>query len=220
MNFVKVKTSVLMLACTLFLSACGTMVHTNVTAFHEKEALVPGKGFKIIPLEGQKNSLEFSQYASLVKEKMEEHGYVPAGGKVAAYYGVSLRYGIDDGRKVTSSYPVYGQVGGGTTYHYGTVNSYGGFGSYSGTSYSAPKFGVVGSNVVTNTEYTRVLFLDIVNLKTNKKVYEGNVKSVGSTGTFSGVGKCLIQALFQKFPGDNGKTSSVVLPGNECMDVE
>lgn len=224
MNFRKTKSSVLALACTLLLSACGTMVNANVTSFHDEEALLPGKTFAVIPLQDQKNSLEFKQYAALVEDKLQEQGYVHASGK-AAYYGVNLRYGIDNGREVASSYPIYGQVSGGTTtYHSGSVNSYGsygsGFGNFSGTSYTPAQYGVIGSGVSSHTEYTRVLALDIFNQKTDKKVYEGNVKSIGSSGSFSAVSKCLIQALFQKFPGDNGKTESLTLPGNECMSKE
>ncbi len=220
MKLGKIKFSVLALACTLCLSACGTMISADVTSFHEDKALVPGKTFTVVPLQNQKNSLEFRQYAGLVEEKLKEQGYIPSNSK-SAYYSVNLRYGIDDGRKVTSSYPIYGQTGGGTTYHSGSVNSYGGgFGTFSGTSYTAPQYGIVGSGVSSHTEFTRVLALDIFNQKTNKKVYEGSVKSVGSTGTFSVVSKCLIQALFQKFPGDNGKTESLTLSGDGCMNEE
>lgn len=216
MKFSKIKNFILTVFSALSLSACGTMIHADVTSFYDNEALISGKTFTIVPLQNQKESLEFRQYAAMVEEKLKEQGYVLIGSN--GYYGVNLRYGIDGGRDVTSSYPVYGQIGGGTTYHSGSVNSYGsGFGTYSGTSYTTPQYGIVGSGVSSQTEFTRTLSLDIFNQKTNKKVYEGNVKSVGSSGTFSMVSKCLIQALLQNFPGNNGKTESLTLSGEECM---
>ena len=111
------------------------------------------------------------------------------------------------------STPIYGQTGGGTTYTSGTVSTYsGGYGSYSGTSYTMPTYGVVGSSTssVQSTVYKRQLAIDIVEASSvdadnPSKVYEGRLNSAGSCGAMTEVMDELIEALFIKFPNDSGR---------------
>lgn len=87
---------------------------------------------------------------------------------------------------------------------------------------SMPTFGVVGSAVGSATEYTRVIALDIVEaqgLKDGKavKVYEARAKSSGSCGVFAGVFEEMLEALFEGFPGDDGKVrKSVIGSKGDC----
>lgn len=222
------KRIALFLIATFSLSGCMTSVNSNVTRFHDPNLLETNKTFAILPLDTQQGSLEFKQYAGQVSEKLKAYGYQETSQKKADYT-VFFNYGIDNGTTVISSYPIYGSTGGGTTYHSGSVNTYGSYGgsygTYSGTSYTAPTFGVVGSGTESHTEYTRVLNLDILdNKKSNKstvvKVFEGKVKSTGSSASFSTVSQCLIDSLFKDFPGENGKSESVILASDTCMKKE
>jgi hypothetical protein len=118
---------------------------------------------------------------------------------------------------VAFSYPIFGQTGASSATTSGVVNSYGNMATYSGTTTYRPSYGVVGSGVGTRTEYTRVVQLEILEKEALlngqvKKVYEGEVVSVGSTGQLSAVMPTLLQALFQNFPGESGQSKTVTLP--------
>jgi hypothetical protein len=130
------------------------------------------------------------------------------------YFG----YGIDDGQTVSGSMPLYGQTGGGTSYSYGHVNtSYGTSASYSGTTYTAPTYGVVGSIPYSTRIYNRSLWLEILDAKTSTasspvKVFEGRVQSSGGSSDIAAVLPTMIEALFKNFPGPSGKTETINLP--------
>ncbi len=204
---------------SLILSGC---VISNVTRFHDSQALQAGKTFIVLPYDKQKGSLEFRQYAALVSNSLKAAGYRKVQNGKRADYAVFFNYGIDDGRTVVSSYPIYGSTGGGTTYHSGTVStSGGGSSSYSGTSRSTSSRSVVGSGVSSDVVYARFFTLDIIDLKKSSKenivkVFEGKVKSTGSSGSFSIVGGCLIRSLFDGFPGENGESVRVRVNKYEC----
>jgi len=129
-------------------------------------------------------------------------------------YIAFISYGIDNGTtpQETYSYPIYGQTGGGTTYHSASVSTDGSYGTYSGTSTQEPTYSVVGSQAYTVnvTEYSRNLAMDIVTSESLKlgqteKVYEGRLTSRGSCSQMSEVIDELIEALFTKFPNGSGR---------------
>ncbi len=98
---------------------------------------------------------------------------------------------------------LYGQTGGGTAYHSGTIRSY----AYS-------------YNVTT---YTRVLAIDILDRQLldagkTKKVYEVELTSKGWCGQIAGVFDEMLDALFEEFPGESGKsrTTSVSWDRGKC----
>jgi hypothetical protein len=98
----------------------------------------------------------------------------------------------------------------------------GGMSGYGGSTYTPPTFGVVGSNVSTGTVFTRQLWLDMIDVHKSAegklhKVFEGKVVSTGSSGSFAQVSQCLINAMFDKFPRESGKTAKINLPGSSCM---
>ena len=45
---------------------------------------------------------------------------------------------------------------------YGTIQNYGGYSTYSGTTTYTPTYGVVGTGVTSQTRYTRVFRLDML----------------------------------------------------------
>jgi Domain of unknown function (DUF4136) len=120
---------------------------------------------------------------------------------------VFLAYGIDTGRGVVSSYPIIGQTGATTCSTFdGAPQSY----SCSDSS-PWPTYGVVGTRETSQTEYTRVLRLDIVDKQALaegniKKLYEGKVVSSGFSGQLVKVLPKMVKALFEDFPGQSGST--------------
>jgi hypothetical protein len=49
-----------------------------------------------------------------------------------------------------------------------------------------------------------------------QKVFEGEVRSEGGTANFPEISYCLIKAMFEGFPGQDGTTRRVSIPAEEC----
>lgn len=202
--------------CVLYITGC-TSVHTKTTAFYTPTYASSGSIF-VISVDAEKNnSLEFASYKKKFEDKLASYGYSIATNANDAEYIAIVAYGIDNGKSAVVSTPIFGQTGGGTTYSSGTIYGTGGSASYSGSSYTMPTYGVVGSSTSSSTTYTRAIALDIVDansLKADqpKKVYESRVKSSGSCSVIAGVFNELLEAMFKGFPGDNGKTRSAQIP--------
>ena len=212
--------AVMLAMASLVLSGCVT---SDVTRFYDLQALKVGKSFIVLPFDKQKGNLEFKKYASLISNHLKAVGYRAAQNEKQADYVIFFDYGIDDGRTVVGSRPVFGSTGGGATRHSGTVShSGGGSSTYSGTSHAPASYGVVGSQTYSSVAYTRFLTLDMIDSKKSSqenivKVFEGKVKSTGNSNSFANVGGCLIHSLFKGFPGKNGESIRTTLSANECV---
>jgi hypothetical protein len=190
------------------LSGCATFVETKVSAFHELEQPLSGATYALVPTKEQEASLEFQSYAKIVKSELEKRGLTEASFNQAKY-AIFMFYGINDGKQVVSSYPIFGQTGTSSSYTTGTVTSYGNTASYSGTTYKTPTYGVVGSGTSTDTVFTRYLNIDIIDIAKSgngkvQKVYEGKANSSGSSGQLAPVMPAIIRSVFEDFPGKSG----------------
>ncbi len=222
MDYIAKISALISLACTvLVLSGCATVV-TRTTAFYTSDYTTSGSIF-VIPADAEKNnSLEFASYKKRFEDKLSTNGYSIVTNANDAKYIAIVAFGIDNGKSSVVSMPLFGQTGGGTTYSSGTVYGTGGSASYSGSSYTMPTYGIVGSSTSSATTYTRAIALDIVeakSLKTGKpkKIYEARVKSSGTCSVIAGVFNELLEAMFKEFPGDNGKTRLAEIPyKGEC----
>ena len=168
--------------------------------------------YATVPFKEQEGSLEHMTYEQLLKQELNSKGFreVPLD---QAEVVVLMSYGIDTGREVVFSYPIFGQTGVSSSYTSGTVQSYGSYGTYSGTTTYTPTYGIVGAMPISQTRYTRFLRLDILDKKalvqqTIKKIYEAKVVSRGSSGQISVVLPSMIKAVFEDFPGKSGTTRS------------
>lgn len=193
------------------LSGC-VGVHTKTTAFFPPEYKNSGT-IIVVAAEAEVNSsLEFAHYKKKFEQKLAANGYTIVSNPSEAKYVAFVSYGIDNGKNSVVSTPIFGQTGGGVTNSFGSVGNT----SYTGTSYSMPTFGVVGSMAGSVTEYTRAIALDIVEAQSFKdgkpvKVYEARAKSTGSCGVIAGVFDEILEALFEGFPGENGKVRKTVV---------
>lgn len=198
----------------LLLNGCvGVNVYTKTTAFIAPSYKNTGSIMVVASEADLNNSLEFLHYKTKFEQKLSANGYTITNNPLEAQYIAFVSYGIDSGKTSTVSTPIFGQTGGGTTYTSGTV----GMTSFSGSSYSMPTYGVVGSATSTGTEYTRAIALDIVDAKSLKngkavKLYEARAKSTGSCSVIAGVFDEILEALFEGFPGENGKVRNAVIP--------
>lgn len=198
------------------LSGCAAMLEARVSSFHNLASGQVAQTFAVVPYDWQNGSLEFQTYEQRITTELNSRGFEPAPLDQAQFV-VFLAYAIDSGQNVTYSYPFIGQTGISSAKTYGTVNSYGNTAKYSGTTTYTPTYGVVGSGTGSQTEYKRVVRLDILDKASLasgnvRKVYEGEVISSGSTGQLSAVMPTLLTALFKDFPGKSGQSKTVSLP--------
>ncbi len=193
----------------LALSGCAR-VNTNVQSFSNLPETYAGKKVAVLGYPKEiDDSLEWKSYKPAFEKQFEKQGFIISDEKSADYIAL-VTYGIGEPKTSThvGSIPQYGQTGGGTTYHSGSVSTYsGGYGSYSGSSYTMPTYGIVGSSTYSYnvTNYTRTVSVHLVDKATDKKVYEGKATSVGSCGLIGEVIDEIAEGIFQKFPAGSGR---------------
>ena len=213
------KKGILVAAC-LGLSGCmgGTQVFSEVAKFDSLPAAPQGIKLALVPLNDQEGDIEFTSYSSAMKPRLEAQGFQVVDDPSKADLWAFFDYGVGDPRTENFSYPLFGQTGGGTTYHSGTVSSSSGSATFSGTSTQMPTFGVVGSGSGSRTVYDRFFTLEIVDPlnSTQDKVdvlYKADVRSSGSSGTFLPISDCIFEAVFDEFRG----TGARKVTGKKCL---
>ena len=198
------------LVCASLLAGCGMFLRSQIAVFHNLPQGFAGTTYVMVPFKEQEGSLEHKAYEQAVRQELSAKGFVESTLEQAEVV-IFLYYGIDTGKEVVSSYPIIGRTGVSSSSTYGTVRSYGDFGTYSGTTTYAPTYGVVGTGVASRTEYTRFLRLDLLDRKALaegkiNKLYESKIVSRGSNGQVAVVLPTMIKALFEDFPGKSGST--------------
>ena len=169
--------------------------------------------FVIIPDDNQKTSVEFEKYASSISSRLSKKGFYRVSSEQNADYIILFNYGISGKSTKTGSVPITGPIGGGTSYHSGSVyGSGGGYGSYSGTSYSMPSYGVVGSQSYSYTVHQRYFQMKMIN-KNDKPVYETKASSEGSSANFGIVAECIFDMALKDFPNSVQKNETVAMDG-------
>jgi Domain of unknown function (DUF4136) len=196
----------LLLVIAVILAACGTpAIDANVTAFYTPEVRkIASKtvAVRAVPTE-KESSLEFKSYRPKIERKLRLVGFDIAEPTEDPDFIANVSYGIDgrEQKSSTSSGPYFGSVGVGI----GVGN--------------APFYGGVARTYNTQTweEYSRFIAIDIVDAGTVNsdnpvRIYEGRVQSVGKCPTLAGVFDGVLDAMFEGFPGVNGKTTFVSIP--------
>lgn len=204
---------VLVLIMVVF-GGCAKYVETNVSVFHELKSPVQTATYALLPTSEQANNLEFQTYAKLIKAQLERYGLKEAS-RSDARYGVYLSYGIDGGREVLSSMPVYGHTGISGIYTSGKTNAQG---VYTGVTFVTPRYDVVGSETRSDMVYGSFLYVDIVDLSvvpSQRKVYEGKVSGKSETPFLGAVMPIMVQSVFEEFPGTSGMTRTARKPLNK-----
>jgi hypothetical protein len=209
-------------AAALALIGCAR-VQSNVTSYSQIESGYEGKTIAVVPYNDQQaNSLEFWDFARRLDGRFAAKGLRPVDIRTAQAMPDLLAFftfTMDSGQQVTRTYsiPTYGQTGVSSSHTTGTLNSYGNYGTYSGTTTYMPTYGITGyqTGTTTDTVYGRGLTLDIMRPVSDKqadKVYEATLASAGDCGNLSAVMDSLLDALFEDFP--KPVSGSVTVPFN------
>ena len=180
------------------LSGCA-LLRSQVAVVHQLPKDLSGTTYVMIPFKEQEGRLEHKAYEETVRQELNAKGFRETTVDQAQTV-VFFAYGIDKGRAVDSSYPIIGQTGVETCTSTSCLDSS-----------PWPTYGVVGTRETRQTEYTRVLRLDIVDKQALaegniKKLYEGKVVSNGSSDQLMKVLPTMVKALFEDFPGQSGST--------------
>lgn len=191
----------LALACAgVLLAACASKIESDVARFHRMDQAVPEGTFTVVPKDEAKvGSLEFEQYASLVRGELVKLGWTPVNAANASDYVVEVDYSISDGVQVIRSRP---------TAYYGY---YGGFGHPFLHSHFFYPYGYGDYDSYSYTVYTRKLNVDIFRStpKGREMVFEGRAESVGRDNRLPEIMPYLVQSMFTNFPGESGVTKRV-----------
>ncbi|MBW1921590.1 MAG: hypothetical protein JRI81_15395 [Deltaproteobacteria bacterium] len=174
--------------------------------------------------------MQFKEYASYVERALTSAGYIRANDFKDARIAIFLSYGIGDPKEHLYSYslPVWGQTGISSSTTYGTITSYGSYGSYQGTTTYTPTYGIKGytSHVGSYTTFFRFLILDAFDLKEyrrSKKVIEAwrtTVTSRGSSGDLRRVFPVLVAAAKPYIGTDTGKQVHITLTEQDKTVLE
>lgn len=198
----------------LGLSGCVASLPTKVTRY--SVAIPQGQTFYVVPAQNVQPGLEFNNYASLVSQQMLAQGYRPAASTAEADMLVRVGYGVDQGKQEVYADPLYNSP------FYGFHGAgFGGFGHHSrfywGWNDPFSFGGGLGyrNSLQTYTVYRSELDLNIVRRADNAPLFDGRALARSQTDELGVLVPNLIEAMFTNFPGENGKTVKITVPGKK-----
>lgn len=201
-------TRIARLAAVGLLVGCATTVPARVTTFQQWPADAAGSTWKFDAPPAQRDSLEYSEYADMIRSGLGPTGMVEAKAGQAARFIVSFSYGMEpvQVRIERPAYdPFYGPWG---PWGYG----WGGFGYRGrggmGFAWGAP---YPPTWTATTVDASRAsLRVEIRDARQNgQKVYESTAVSTGSGDSLPQVMPYLARAIFDRFPDTNGQVRDV-----------
>lgn len=204
-------------AALLTLSACATGFPAQVQRFQAMPA-PQGESFAIVAADEEKRgSLEFSQYADLVRRHMAAQGYAEAPSPREASLVVELDYGVDNGRERVVARPDPFGPPFGYGFHRPYYSRFGYFGRHRSPFYwgwNDPFFGPWGRggyDIDSYTVYTSYLDMDIRRTADGQSVFEGLAQARSRTDELPVLVPNLVEAMFTGFPGNSGETVRITV---------
>jgi hypothetical protein len=215
MRILKLAAAAMLGVASIGLAGCATGFPAKVSRY-QAMPVPAGQSFYVLPFNGSDvGGLEFTHYASMVRQAMIAQGYAEAPTPAAATMLVRLGYGVDGGREVVSSsyYPhsMYG-FGGFYGRPYYSRWGYGGYGFRSPFYYGWDDPYWWGGGVDSYTEYVSHLDLDIRRRVDNASLFEGHAKARSRTDELNKLVPNLVEAMFTGFPGTSGETIKITVP--------
>lgn len=205
-------------AAFLTLGGCATGFPAQVSRFQAMPA-PQGESFVVQAADPNKNgSLEFSQYAGLVRRNLIDQGYTEASSPQAATFVVELDYGVDRGREKIATRP---SMNAGFGYGYGWGRPYYSRFGYFGHRYRSPFYygwhdpfwgDPFDRDVYSYTVYESYLDMDIKRTANNEPLFEGTARARSRTDELQTLVPNLVEAMFTNFPGRSGEVVKITVP--------
>lgn len=207
-GLIKAAVATLMLAA---LAACATPFNANVQRFSQALPAPQGQTFAIVADDQRlAGGLEFSQYAGLVANKLQNLGYSPAANSGNADMIVRFDYGVDKGRdkvRRTASHdpfwnPWYGY---GSRSYYGRPGYYRGYRPHGAWGYGwhDPFF---DGGYESYTVFISGVSLKIDRRADGQRLFEGRAEAASTSNRLQYLVPNLVEAMFTDFPGNSGET--------------
>ncbi len=199
------------------LAACATPFKADVSRFATQLPAPQGQSFAVVADNPKlAGGLEFSQYASLVSQRLARLGYTPVEDPSKATLVVRFDYGVDTGRERVRSTGV-GPVG-----PWGPWGGYGGFygrrwgGWGGGFGWGGPwRYGwydpFFDNSIQSYTIYTSGIDLKIDRAADGQRLFEGKAEAVSTSNRLQYVVPNLVEAMFTNFPGNSGETVRITV---------
>ncbi|MDQ4086870.1 MAG: DUF4136 domain-containing protein [Pseudomonadota bacterium] len=206
-------------AALLALSACATGFPAQVQRFQAMPA-PQGQSFVVRAADAERNgTLEFSQYADLVRRHLIGLGYTEAPSPQQATFVVTLDYGVDDGRErvVARPDPFGGPFGFGYRPFYSRFGYYGHrrhpfyWGWDDPFLYGPLGYRRGGYDIDSYTVYTSFLDMDIRRTADGQSLFEGLAQARSRSNNLPVLVPNLVEAMFTGFPGNSGETVRITV---------
>lgn len=191
----------------LGVAGCSAPFKADVARFQQLPP-VQGQSFAVVADDpALAGGLEFSQYATLVGNRLAQFGYTTAADPASADLIVRVDYDVDNGREQVQSTGFYNDP----FYRHGF--GYGGFYGrrYALGFYDPFLFGPGYSDVTSYTVYASMLTMKIDRASDGKRVFEGTAKAQSLSNKLTYLVPNLVDAMFSNFPGQSGETVKVTI---------
>ena len=198
-------------ALPLLLSGCATTIRSEVTAFHQWPAALPGQSY--VFMRPAQPDLERQNYEKLVRERLAKLGLQEAATGEPAALAVTMNYAVN-GRDVRVVETVLVDPWYGTPwYGPGYYSPYWGWPGYGSPFYGPmwPAMPVAREQQRRYTIFHRELKLRIDDVAKKQPLYDVTVKSDGEEGNLAKIMPYLIDSAFKDFPGKSGVPQVVEL---------
>lgn len=198
-------------ALPLLLSGCATTIRSEVTAFHQWPAALPGQSY--VFMRPAQPDLERQNYEKLVRERLAKLGLQEAATGEPAALAVTMNYAVN-GRDVRVVETVLVDPWYGTPwYGPGYYSPYWGWPGYGSPFYGPmwPAMPVAREQQRRYTVFHRELKLRIDDVAKKQPLYDVTVKSDGEEGNLAKIMPYLIDSAFKDFPGKSGVPQVVEL---------
>lgn len=203
--------AVVIAALPLLLSGCASTIRSEVTAFHQWPAALPGQTY--VFMRPAQPDLERQNYEKLVRERLAKLGLQEAGTGEPAALSVTMNYSVS-GRDVRVVETVLVDPWYGTPwYGPGYYSPYWGWPGYRSPFYGPmwPAMPVAREQQRRYTVFHRELKLRIDDVAKKQPLYDVTVKSDGEDGNLAKIMPYLVESAFKDFPGKNGVPQVVEL---------
>lgn len=200
------------------LAACATPFKADVSRFTTQLPAPQGQTFAIVADNPKlAGGLEFSQYASLVSQRLAKLGYTPVDDPAKATLIARFDYGVDNGRERVRS----------TGMGAGAFGPWGGWGPYGGGFYGRGFYGrgfgwggpwrygwydpFFDNGIQSYTIFTSGIDLKIDRAADGQRLFEGKAEAVSTSNRLQYVVPNLVEAMFTNFPGNSGETVRITV---------